>query len=103
MIEDSESVAELRSSRKWFEHVIEKSTLFLHDWYVFKKKEANRSYFSYKDHMEVVVENSLELANRGGVPGTIPLVEAYLNVKRYSYPAVAVCFITYITIYITFL
>lgn len=32
LIEDSENVSELRSSRKWFEHVTESSTKFLHEW-----------------------------------------------------------------------
>lgn len=40
--------------------------------------------------METIVENSLEIAQRGGVPGTIPLVEAYLNVKKIFYPGIEV-------------
>lgn len=32
LIEDSENVFDLRLSRKWFEHVTENSTNFLHEW-----------------------------------------------------------------------
>ena len=32
--------------------------------------------------METIVKNNLEVAQRGGVPGTFSLVEAYLNVRK---------------------
>lgn len=40
--------------------------------------------------METIVENALKVAKRGGTPGTIPLVEAYLNVKKIFYPGIEV-------------
>jgi hypothetical protein len=38
--------------------------------------------------MESVIQNNLQEAQRGGVPGTASLIEAYLNVRldaRFSY------------------
>lgn len=128
LIEDAEneSVVELRASRKYAEHVIQKSTAFLHEQYNWLFNNLGKRFnsflimctfnfwqkfnllniqfhfifwnfvelflpiyctdvFSYNNYMETIVEGNLAAANRGGMPGTIPLVEAYLNVQRITY------------------
>ncbi|KAI1701790.1 nup93/Nic96 domain-containing protein [Ditylenchus destructor] len=71
LLEEPENVRALRTSRKWAEHVVSKSTKYLHE--------------HFKQHAEAVVENNLTIAKRGGIPGTLSLVDAYLNVKKFSH------------------
>ncbi|KAI6203307.1 Nuclear pore protein [Aphelenchoides besseyi] len=63
-----DDVAVYRNSEDFQRHVINQSTNLLQQ--------------IFKDHMETVIKNNLELAKRGGVPGSLSLVEAYLNVRR---------------------
>ncbi|KAI6241440.1 Nuclear pore protein [Aphelenchoides fujianensis] len=63
-----DDVSLYRNSEEWQRHVIDQSTVLLQQ--------------IFKDHMETVVKNNLEAAKRGGVPGTLSLVEAYLNIRR---------------------
>uniref|UniRef100_A0A915EGH0 Nuclear pore protein n=1 Tax=Ditylenchus dipsaci TaxID=166011 RepID=A0A915EGH0_9BILA len=71
---EEETVREMRTSKKWAEHVVNQSTKYLQE--------------HFKNHMEAVVENNLTIAKRGGVPGSLSLIDAYLNVKQFSYAAI---------------
>ncbi|KAI1715918.1 nup93/Nic96 domain-containing protein [Ditylenchus destructor] len=71
LLEDPGTVRALRTSRKWAEHVVSNSTKYLQE--------------HFKEHAEAVVENNLTIAKRGGIPGTMSLVDAYLNVKKFSH------------------
>uniref|UniRef100_A0A7E4V0N0 Nuclear pore protein n=1 Tax=Panagrellus redivivus TaxID=6233 RepID=A0A7E4V0N0_PANRE len=68
--DSNSSVAEFRMSKDWMRHVVEAATGYLQA--------------EYKRHMEEVIELNLEIAQRGGVPGTLSLIEAYLNVAKLS-------------------
>lgn len=39
-------------------------------------------YFSFMTHMRELVNRNLVIARVGGVPGTLTLVDGYLNVKH---------------------
>ncbi|CAD5206742.1 unnamed protein product [Bursaphelenchus okinawaensis] len=63
---DIEETEAYRSSDKWINHIFLRSTAYLQTL--------------YKEYMEMVVENNMEQARRGGRPGVLSLVEAFLNV-----------------------
>ncbi|KAI6182910.1 Nuclear pore protein [Aphelenchoides bicaudatus] len=64
---DFGSVADFRGSDQWKSFVIEKSIVLLQQL--------------FKEHMENVIQNNLQKAQRGGVPGVVSLIDAYLNVR----------------------
>ncbi|KAH7717062.1 Nucleoporin interacting component family protein [Aphelenchoides avenae] len=69
LLEEGQSVIDLRTSKAWAQYVVKESTAYLQE--------------QFRNHMEAVIESNLAKAQRGGVPGTLPLIEAYLNVKEY--------------------
>uniref|UniRef100_A0A914BVH6 Nuclear pore protein n=1 Tax=Acrobeloides nanus TaxID=290746 RepID=A0A914BVH6_9BILA len=68
LLDETESINEFRASQAWMNHILDNSTKYLHTM--------------FRNHVEALIEANREQARRGGVPGTITLVEAYLNVKR---------------------
>ncbi|KAI3415703.1 hypothetical protein GPALN_005294 [Globodera pallida] len=62
---------EKRSSQNWMKRIIDNGTKFLQNEFEF--------------HMESTIEANLERARRGGVPGTLSRIVAYLNVKTPSH------------------
>ncbi|KAL3072410.1 hypothetical protein niasHT_034094 [Heterodera trifolii] len=61
---------EKRSSHNWMGHIIDNSTKFLQNEFI--------------SHTEATIEANLEKARRGGIPGTLSRILAYLNVKMPS-------------------
>lgn len=54
----------------------------------FKVTRAKILFYRFLNHMERTVEANLTKAKRGGIPGVLSLIEAYLNVvhtSRYSF------------------
>lgn len=71
LLKEGESIAEFRNSKEWVRHVVEYGSKYLQE--------------EYRRHMEAVISSNLEQAQRGGVPGTLPLIEAFLNVANLNY------------------
>uniref|UniRef100_A0A0N5AQG2 Nuclear pore protein n=1 Tax=Syphacia muris TaxID=451379 RepID=A0A0N5AQG2_9BILA len=61
-------VTKYRSSPEYHKHVVDAAVQYLQKHFV--------------SHMKQVVERNLALARRGGVPSTLSLIDAYLNVKH---------------------
>ncbi|VDN01500.1 unnamed protein product [Thelazia callipaeda] len=66
----NDSAQNFRSSLSWTKHVVSTTLDFLHK--------------NFTSHMEVVVENNLAIAQRGGNPTMLSLIDAFLNVKYYK-------------------
>uniref|UniRef100_A0A914LBR6 Nuclear pore protein n=2 Tax=Meloidogyne incognita group TaxID=654580 RepID=A0A914LBR6_MELIC len=64
----NQNVRELRSEKRWLDSLINSGSKYLQD--------------EFKSYMENTVEGNLSTASRGGVPGTLSLIEAFLKVKR---------------------
>uniref|UniRef100_A0A914Z772 Nuclear pore protein n=1 Tax=Panagrolaimus superbus TaxID=310955 RepID=A0A914Z772_9BILA len=71
LLEGDMEVDQLRSSKKWMRHVVHYSTEYLQNQFLL--------------YMEGTIEKNLEQAQRGGIPGTLPLIEAFLNVAHLEY------------------
>ncbi|KAK0425495.1 hypothetical protein QR680_009235 [Steinernema hermaphroditum] len=65
--EENMEPAKLRESDIWLQHLTSSTLRYLQK--------------QFQLHMENVVQRNLERAKRGGVPGVLSLVDAYLNVK----------------------
>lgn len=72
MLRTDETVREFRSAKRWLDRIIEEATQYLQN--------------ELENYMEITIEENLEKARRGGIPGTLSRVEAFLNVKKPSYP-----------------
>uniref|UniRef100_A0AC34QP27 Nuclear pore protein n=1 Tax=Panagrolaimus sp. JU765 TaxID=591449 RepID=A0AC34QP27_9BILA len=71
LLKEGESISEYRNSKDWMKHVVENAT--------------EHFQTEYRRYMENLIESNLEQAQRGGTPGTLPLIEAYLNVANLNY------------------
>lgn len=87
-------VDQLRSSKKWMRHVVQYSTEYLQNQLVYYRLQyfflMVVKFFRFKLYMEGIIEKNLEQAQRGGIPGTLSLIEAFLNVARLNYGKIEV-------------
>jgi hypothetical protein len=81
-IDTDKDIAVQRSSNEWNIQLIQNSTRYLEKQYVQYLLHAEFVVcLSFLKHMETVIDGNREQARRGGVPGNIALVQAFLNVR----------------------
>ncbi|VDK52159.1 unnamed protein product [Anisakis simplex] len=75
----------IRTSTEWTQRLVKGSLEYL------QKQYGNYISITYMTHMREVVNRNLAVARVGGIPGTLALVDGYLNVKHFQQSAKQSC------------